>query len=43
MLYPNGEWHLAHVVDGKPEHGYIAACVLCNERVRHGADRPVIR
>lgn len=43
MLHPGGEWHLAHVVDGDPSRGYIAACVPCNEAVRHGADRPVIR
>ncbi len=28
----------AHVVDGRPEHGWMASCARCNERAKH-ADR----
>ena len=29
-LWPNGRWVAAHVVDGRPEHGWIASCIQCN-------------
>src|SRR5512137_3065787 len=33
-LYPDGDWVAAHVVDGQPEHGWIATCRSCNERMK---------
>ena len=34
MLRPGGRWVAAHVVDGNPGAGWIAACVTCNERAK---------
>jgi hypothetical protein len=36
MLALNGDWVAAHVVDGDPAAGWIAACQSCNERAKHG-------
>ena len=39
ILQPDGDWVAAHVVDGDPEAGWIAACPLCNERAKGGRGR----
>lgn len=33
-LQPDGAWVAAHVVDGNPSAGWIAACYTCNERAK---------
>src|SRR5262245_11651257 len=38
-LYPNGSWVAAHVVDGQPQHGWIAACYACNEQAKRVGER----
>ncbi|CAB5220457.1 Phage-like element PBSX protein, XkdF [uncultured Caudovirales phage] len=35
MLYPNGDWVLAHNVDGDASKGHHASCRTCNERAKH--------
>lgn len=42
MLWPNGRWHLAHVVDGDDSKGYVPACPRCNElaKARYRAAPP---
>ena len=34
ILWPNGRWVAAHVVDGNPDAGWIASCLRCNERAK---------
>lgn len=34
-------WVAAHVVDGRPEYGYVVACPGCNERAKRG-DYPAL-
>lgn len=41
LLMPDDDWVAAHVVDGQPEYGYIAACPTCNERAKNGRLEPV--
>ena len=36
ILRPDGAWVAAHVVDGDPSAGYVAACPPCNERAKGG-------
>lgn len=36
LLYPDGKWVAAHVVDGDARAGWIAACGACNERAKRG-------
>ena len=36
VLQPDGDWVAAHVVDGDPAAGWIAACPVCNERAKGG-------
>jgi hypothetical protein len=33
-LLPDGDWVAAHVQDGNPSAGWIAACRTCNERAK---------
>lgn len=35
MLHRDGDWVAAHVVDGDPSAGWVAACRSCNERAKH--------
>ncbi len=35
VLRSAAEMVAAHVVDGQPEHGWMAACRSCNERAKH--------
>jgi hypothetical protein len=34
VLRSHGEMVAAHVVDGRPEHGWMASCRSCNERAK---------
>lgn len=34
LLYPDGEWVAAHVIDGNPNAGWLASCRRCNERAK---------
>ena len=34
LLYPDGKWVAAHVVDGDEDAGWIASCAGCNERAK---------
>ena len=38
-LEPDGVWVAAHVVDGDPTAGWLAACRTCNERAKARARR----
>lgn len=36
ILHRGSRWVAAHVVDGEPARGWVAACAPCNERAKHG-------
>lgn len=34
LLRPPARWVAAHVIDGRPEYGWMASCPSCNERAK---------
>lgn len=41
MLHRGMRWVAAHVVDGDPSAGWVAACSPCNQRAKDGGLRPM--